>query len=127
MIQPSSWIALACGLAGIASGIGVDPTLPRDGTDFLEPGLLGLDITSHELFVRLSQIDYAFNDSDHMGHNSQNAATHNAGEQHYESFGCIAQYEFMDSKAAKQNSANARSNFLVCAHGFPVDHRLLIN
>jgi hypothetical protein len=25
---------MACGLRGIASGIGIDPTLPRDGTDF---------------------------------------------------------------------------------------------
>ena len=26
---------MACGLHGIPSGIGVDPTLPRDGTDFI--------------------------------------------------------------------------------------------
>ena len=26
---------MACGLPGIASGIGIDPTLPRDGTDFI--------------------------------------------------------------------------------------------
>jgi|SRR6266567_1049296 len=26
---------MACALPGIASGIGIDPTLPRDGTDFI--------------------------------------------------------------------------------------------
>jgi len=26
---------MARALAGIASGIGIDPTLPRDGTDFI--------------------------------------------------------------------------------------------
>ena len=26
---------MACALPGIASGIGIDPTLPRDGTDFM--------------------------------------------------------------------------------------------
>ena len=26
---------MACGLPGIASGIGIDPTLLRDGTDFI--------------------------------------------------------------------------------------------
>jgi hypothetical protein len=26
---------MACGLRGIASGIGIDPTLLRDGTDFM--------------------------------------------------------------------------------------------
>jgi hypothetical protein len=26
---------MVCALPGIASGIGIDPTLPRDGTDFI--------------------------------------------------------------------------------------------
>jgi len=26
---------MSCALPGIASGIGIDPTLPRDGTDFI--------------------------------------------------------------------------------------------
>jgi hypothetical protein len=26
---------MTCALPGIASGIGIDPTLPRDGTDFI--------------------------------------------------------------------------------------------
>jgi hypothetical protein len=28
---------MGCGLPSIASGIGIDPTLPRDGTDFITP------------------------------------------------------------------------------------------
>jgi len=31
---------MACGLPSIAFGIGIDPTLPRDGTDFITLGVV---------------------------------------------------------------------------------------
>jgi len=94
---------------------------------FSEPALLSLDVGSDELLVLLSEVDYSFDDANHVWHNCQKAAAQNTHQKHDYTFSGVAQNELMDSQAAQQNSANAGWHLLVRAQRFPVSHRLLID
>ncbi len=89
----------------------------------LEPALLTLDIQSYKFFIRLSQIDDAFNDTDNTRDNRQGPAAQNRNQQHDDSLTGIAKDEFVDTKTAEQDGEDSRRQLFVCAHRFPIRQR----
>ena len=89
----------------------------------LEPPLLTLDIRSNEFFVRLGQIDDAFNNADNTRDNRQSSAAQNGNQQHDDSRSGIAKYELVNTKTAEQDGENSGGQLLVSAHRFPISHR----
>src|SRR5690349_14533998 len=83
----------------------------RETWNLLEPTLLILNVCSHKLFVRLGQIDYAFDDA----HNACESTSDNTQRQLNDSFSGVPKYELVYSEIAEKDRTDADRNFLVGA------------
>src|SRR6185369_4727843 len=89
----------------------------------LEPALLILNVRSHKLFVRLSEIDDPFDDAD----DARGSAGHNADTELNNSFGGVAENKLVNSKPADEDRTHAGDDLLVGSHRFPVSYRSRID
>src|SRR2546428_14123277 len=88
-----------------------------------EPPLLILNVGSHKLFIGFCQIDNAFDEADDVSETTGKKSDHDFDN----SFSSVAEDEFVNSKPTDQDSAKARSEFLICAHRLPIGYGALIN
>jgi len=90
---------------------------------FLEPALSALNVSSHEIFVRLGEIHDPFDYCYHVHHGRQHKARQDSYQEHNNTFGLVAKDKLMNTKSADDDGANASHNLLISAPSLPVLRR----
>src|SRR5690242_17676018 len=84
----------------------------------LKPALLVLNVRSHEVFVRLGQINDAFDDAE----NTREPASDHAEHELDNALGRVSQNELVHAEPANENRTNPGRDLLVRTQRFPVGH-----
>ena len=90
-----------------------------ENADLLEPALLVLNVRSHEVLIRLREINDPFDDAENVCESAGDDAENELDN----TLGCVAENEFVHSEPAHQDCADARRDLLVGAQRLPISHR----
>ena len=90
----------------------------NDQTPNLKPTLLTLNVSPHKLLVRLRQINNSFDETN----DGPNATRHQSDDDLDDSFRRVTEDEFVHTKSAEQDPANACDDLFVGALLFPILH-----
>src|SRR3989442_8327985 len=86
-----------------------------------------MNVGSDEIFVRLSEINDLFDDSNHVHHAGQSKATQDRHQQHDKAFFLIPEHELVNPQTAYDYAKNSGNDLFVGAGLFPIlDRRLAV-